>query len=61
MSDTAVLRDPKRGKCELCGKRADLRPYGPMGEDICFECGMKNEALTSRRFIQTVFKEGYDA
>lgn len=32
---------PKR--CELCGRVKELRPYGPNGEDVCFECGMENE------------------
>ena len=36
--------------CELCGKRAELRPFGPRGESICFECGMKDQATTSAMF-----------
>lgn len=36
--------------CELCGKVADLRPYGPNGESICFQCGMKDEATTKKMF-----------
>ena len=36
--------------CELCGKVAELRPYGPNGERICFDCGMKDEATTKRKF-----------
>jgi hypothetical protein len=27
--------------CELCGKEAECRPYGPKGEQVCFECDMK--------------------
>ncbi len=30
-------------KCELCGKVSECRPYGPNGEDICYECGIKDE------------------
>lgn len=37
-------------KCELCGKIDELRPYGPKGENICFDCGMKNEEATSAAF-----------
>lgn len=36
--------------CELCGKIAELRPYGKNGENICFQCGMKNEEDTEERF-----------
>ncbi|MHB1430302.1 MAG: hypothetical protein ACYCVW_16585 [Rhodocyclaceae bacterium] len=39
-------------KCELCGKRADTRPYGPNGENVCFPCGMKDEAAAKRQFAK---------
>jgi hypothetical protein len=35
--------------CELCGEVAELRPYGPNGEEICFQCGMKDEEATKRQ------------
>jgi hypothetical protein len=38
------------GLCELCGKEAELRPYGPGGKFICFACGMADRAGTERRF-----------
>jgi hypothetical protein len=34
--------------CEFCDKDAELRPYGPKGERICFDCGMKDEAAMRR-------------
>jgi hypothetical protein len=40
------------GICQLCGKEEELRPYGPSGEWICFDCGMKDETVlrvTGRR------------
>lgn len=40
------------GKCEMCGKADELRPYGPNGANICFPCAMKDEEGTSRRFAQ---------
>lgn len=36
--------------CEICNKHAELRPYGPNGESICFECGMKNEKEVEKKF-----------
>lgn len=47
--------------CELCGKVAELRPYGPNGENICFACGMKREEVTKKRFNQVVLGEDFDA
>lgn len=40
--------------CELCGKVAELRPYGPNGEFICFACGMKDEAATANQFEKRI-------
>lgn len=44
-------------ECELCGRLSETRPYGPRGEQICFQCGMKNEETTGRQFMRVVFKE----
>jgi hypothetical protein len=41
-------------RCELCGKIAELRPYGPNGERICFECGMLDEETTKKKFKETM-------
>lgn len=45
-------RDPSAfdGKCELCGAADELRPYGPNNENICFDCAMKDEATTAKKF-----------
>jgi len=44
------------GKCELCGKQDELRPYRPNGEWICFDCGMKDEAITAAQFAKVLDK-----
>jgi hypothetical protein len=36
--------------CQSCGKDDELRPYGPNGEWICFDCGMRDETTTKGRF-----------
>lgn len=36
--------------CQMCGKITELRPYGPKGESVCFECGMKDEEAAKRAF-----------
>lgn len=45
-------RDPHAfdGVCEMCGVAGELRPYGPLNENICFDCAMKDEATTQRKF-----------
>lgn len=48
------FRNPM-GTCELCGNpNQELRPYGPNGECICFECGMKDKATTERKFAELI-------
>lgn len=42
--------DAGTDRCQLCGKVAELRPYGPNGEFVCFPCGMKDEASVKRQF-----------
>lgn len=37
-------------ECELCHTVAELRPYGPKGERICFDCGMKHRETTEAAF-----------
>lgn len=29
-------------ECQMCGAMAELRPYGPGGLYVCFDCGMKS-------------------
>lgn len=38
------------GRCEICGKIAETRPYGPEGQEVCFQCGMKNETAAKQQF-----------
>lgn len=42
-------------KCELCDTVAELRPYGPNGERICFDCGMKNPEATKQQLGRVLF------
>jgi hypothetical protein len=49
--DVFILSESSDAKCELCGKMDELRPYGPNGENICFDCGMKNKETTKKQFL----------
>jgi len=53
-----IIKDVHGHKCQLCGKEAELRPYGPNGEWICFECGMKDEETTKKRFKSFILGSG---
>lgn len=45
-----MLEEELPQQCDLCGKIAELRPYGPNGEAVCFECAMKDEKAAKRQF-----------
>jgi len=44
------IEDEPQQQCDYCGKIAELRPYGPNGGCICFQCAMKDEETTKKMF-----------
>ena len=57
MSGLGHIGVEPHGKCEMCGKVNELRPYGPRGERVCFDCGMKDEEAMKRQMSMYVFGE----
>lgn len=51
-------REAQNSPCQKCGKDAELRPYGPNGEWICYECGMKDEVTTAKMYAKTLNPSG---
>ena len=49
----AIEAEPEQ-TCELCGAKAETRPYGPNGEEVCFHCGMKDEEAAKRALKQRI-------
>lgn len=54
MSGRGFIAEEPIAACEMCGTIDELRPYGPNGERICFECGMKDEETTRKQFAKYV-------
>lgn len=51
-------------KCCYCDNANDLRPYGPRGAMVCFECAMstpERQAETERNFSAQLQACGLDA
>ena len=44
------------GTCAFCKEAKELRPYGPNNESICFDCAMKDEETTSKKFKEFLDK-----
>ena len=53
-----IIEPEPDDECEFCGKFEELRPYGPKGERICFECAMKDEKTTKRMVDKVLFGDG---
>lgn len=45
-----VIKATPHKVCSICGRKAETRPYGKNGTEICFQCGMKNKAQTEAEF-----------
>jgi ribosome-binding protein aMBF1 (putative translation factor) len=45
-----VIAPEDDGKCEMCGRVEELRPYGPNGMNVCFDCAMKDEETAAEMF-----------
>ena len=55
MSGRGVIAQEPEQICEMCGKVDECRPYGPNDEQICFDCGMKDEETTQRKMAAYIF------
>jgi hypothetical protein len=60
MSRRGVIEAEPPQTCELCGNVEETRPYGPNGEEVCFDCGMKDEEAVKRGFRAYVLGEVSD-
>lgn len=52
-----VIEPQSDGICQECGKKEETRPYGKGGKEVCFDCGMKDEACTKAHFESFVTGE----
>ena len=39
-------------QCDLCGRIAELRPYGPNGEVVCHPCAMLDKEAARCAFLK---------
>jgi hypothetical protein len=57
MSGRGIIQEESPQACQMCGVIAETRPYGPNGEEICFDCGMKDKAATEKKMAEYIFGE----
>lgn len=49
------IEDEPDQQCDMCGNIDELRPYGPNGEKICYDCGMKDPVTTAKMLHRYIF------
>jgi hypothetical protein len=54
IGNIVIIEEEPAGSCEVCGKIAELRPYGPGGRRVCFSGAMKNEEEATRQFLKVL-------
>ena len=60
MSRYGVIEAETPRQCELCKKlNVETRPYGPNGERVCVECGVKNPEATERGVRKLILGEKF--
>lgn len=57
MSGRGIIAEESPQRCEMCGVIDECRPYGPNGEEICFDCGMKDKETTTKKMTEYIFGE----
>lgn len=62
MSGRGFIAEEAPQRCEMCGVIEETRPYGPNGEEICFDCAMNKvgEETVNKRMQQYIFGEEND-
>lgn len=55
MSSLGIITEEPPQRCEMCGIIEETRPYGPEGEEICYDCGMKNPETTEQKMLTYLF------
>lgn len=45
-----IISREKNQQCDFCKKITELRPYGPNGECLCFDCAMLDEEAAKHQF-----------
>lgn len=55
IGNMVVIEVEPPGECQMCGMVAELRPYGPMGKHVCFDCAMKDPEGTDERMGVVLF------
>lgn len=57
MSGPGYIAAEAPQQCDTCGKIAELRPYGPRGERICYDCARVDPVAAECGMGRLIFGE----
>jgi hypothetical protein len=62
MSGRGVIAEELAQMCEMCHQVDECRPYGPAGEQICFDCATTkcDKEQVERRMMNHIFGDPLD-
>jgi len=60
IDDDRLIQEQPPGRCDLCGAVKETRPYGPNGENVCFECGPGSGDPAAVRAAEAAFGRRID-
>lgn len=58
VGNVVVIAEEPPAICEVCSQMAELRPYGPNGERICFKCAQSTPEMREavrRKMAEVLF------
>jgi hypothetical protein len=55
--ESFIIQEEPPQQCVMCGRIAELRPYGPNGECVCYECGMKDIDSAVMKFFERLIAD----
>lgn len=57
IGDVVVIAPEEDRECELCGVMDECRPAGPKGEQVCYDCAVKDPSAM-QRYTDRLFSQG---
>jgi hypothetical protein len=55
VGNVVIIEEESDRRCKLCGKVEECRPAGPKGEQVCYDCAIKDPAAMDR-YWQRLFE-----
>lgn len=55
VDNLVIIEQELPQQCDQCGRIEEVRPYGPNGQVICWDCGQQDPTGTEQRMIRALY------